>query len=273
MSDSPTWKPICVLCAARDRVRRLESGHCCPECSQWLTGTLARIGELASMATTERITTTGSSSGKPVFGSKPPLNVDGLDVGDCTVRTTDAPPWPTLLEVLEAWERLIREARSLAPYGPASLARGGASMWGCLGFLGASVEWITTDDGFPLEDFADEVRACLRAVRKWDQDAAARGYAVPCPTLTDEGECGYRLRFAEVDEMVTCRRCRVTRDVNQLVAVGLSSSGDVWVDPHAVSRWHGVDESTLRRWARSGKVQRSHGRYLMSDVARMMGTA
>ena len=272
--SEPVWKSLCVLCAARDRVRRLDAGHVCPECVAWLTGTLSRIGELVSMATTERVTSTGSSSGKPVFGSKPPLSVDGLDPWLVLVRTTDAPPWPTLLDVVEAWERLIRCERELSPYGPASLARGGATVWGCLSFLASSVEWITTTTDFPVEDFADEMRACLRAVRKWDEDAAARGNVIPCPTQDDDGgECGYRLRFVETDERVTCRRCKVTRDVAQLVAVGLVGTAEVWVDPQAVALYYGIAESTLRKWAARGKVQRSHGRYLMSDVAAMMETA
>jgi len=272
----PTWeRRACVLCAARDRVRRLDAGHVCPECVQWLTGTLRAVSDLVAQAAVagdrQRV---GSSTGKPVFGSRPPMDVECLDPDLTLVHVCDAPPYPTLLEVLEAWERLVREARTLAPYGPASLARGGASVHGSVGFLVASAEWMTTDPGFPLEDFAVELRACLRAVRKWDEDAAARGNVIPCPTQDDDGgECGHRLRFVETDERVTCRRCKVTRDVAQLVAVGLVGTAEVWVDPQAVALYYGIAESTLRKWAARGKVQRSHGRYLMSDVAAMMETA
>lgn len=282
-NPEPTWRPLCVLCAARDRVRRLDAGHVCPECVQWLTGTLRAVSDLVAQAAVagdrQRV---GSSTGKPVFGSRPPMDVECLDPDLTLVRVCDAPPYPTLLEVLEAWERLVREARTLAPYGPASLARGGASVHGSVGFLVASVEWITSDTGFPIEDFADELRACLRAVRKWDEDAAARGYAVPCPTVTDEvdeetGEyrdCGYRLRFVEADEDVTCRRCQVTRSVSQLVAVGMATkTHEMWVDPEVVMRRYGITESTMKRWARAGHVQRSHGRYLLSDLESIMAVA
>jgi len=162
----PTWeRRACVLCAARDRVRRLDAGHVCPECVAWLTGTLRAVSDLVAQAAVagdrQRV---GSSTGKPVVGSRPPMDVECLDPDLTLVRVCDAPPYPTLLEVLEAWERLVREARTLAPYGPASLARGGASVHGSVGFLVASAEWMTTDPGFPLEDFAVELRACLRAL-------------------------------------------------------------------------------------------------------------
>lgn len=268
--SEPTWeRRACVLCAARDRVRRLDAGHVCPECVAWLTGTLRAVSDLVAQAAVagdrQRV---GSSTGKPVFGSRPPMDVECLDPDLTLVRVCDAPPYPTLLEVLEAWERLVREARTLAPYGPASLARGGASVHGSVGFLVASVEWITSDTGFPIEDFADELRACLRAVRKWDEDAAARGFSVPCPTLRDDGDdCGYRLTFGDGDDAVTCRRCRVTRDSSQLLAVGMSTAEhDVWIDAAAIESHYGLRESVLRRWARRGLVKTSHGRYLLSDI-------
>lgn len=275
--SEPTWeRRACVLCAARDRVRRLDAGHVCPECVAWLTGTLRAVSDLVAQAAVagdrQRV---GSSTGKPVFGSRPPMDVECLDPDLTLVRVCDAPPYPTLLEVLEAWERLVREARTLAPYGPASLARGGASVHGSVGFLVASAEWMTTDPGFPLEDFADELRACLRAVRKWDEDAAARGFSVPCPTLRDDGtDCGYRLTFGDGDDAVTCRRCKVSRDVRTLVAVGMATKDhEMWVDPEVVTRRYGITESTMKRWARAGHVQRSHGRYLLSDLESIMAVA
>jgi len=268
MTTDPTWRPECVLCSARGRTRRLEAGHVCPECASWLSATLTRIGDLASMATTERVTSAGSSTGKPVFGSKPPLNVEGLDVCDSLVRTTDAPPWPTLLEVVEAWERMVRDMRGLSPYGPASLARGGASLWGCLAFLGSSVEWMTTDTAFPIDDLAEELRACLRAVRKWDTEAPRRGMGIPCPTLKDDGtDCEYPLQFGDGDDEVTCRRCRVTRTPSQLMAVGMATKDhEMWVDAEAITERYGIPKRTLQRMAQRGQVRRNHGRYLLSDI-------
>jgi hypothetical protein len=269
------WTAACVTCAARDRSTPLESGHVCPACDGWMRRTLTDISSLVAQAYAasdrQRV---GSSTGKPVFGSRPPLDVECLDADLALVRLTDSPPWPTLLEVLEGWERLVRESRTLAPYGPASESRGGASVHGCVGFLLASADWIVETPDFPVEDYAGELRACLRAVRKWDGDAASRGYAVPCPTMTEDGgECGYRLRFVDVEERVTCRRCQVTRSVPQLVAVGMATATHaMWVDPEAICRHYGIHASTLRRWAARGLVSREHGRYLVSDVERLLAS-
>lgn len=273
MSD---WTATCVCCATRDRHTPLEAGHVCAGCVGWMRRTLADLSTLVAQAAVsadrQRV---GTSTGKPVFGSRPPLDVECLDADLALVRLTPAPPWPTLLEVLEGWERMVREARALAPYGPASEARGGASVHGSVGFLLGSMDWLVAAEDFPVDDFAVELRACLAAVRKWDAEAASRGYAVPCPTIGDDGqECGYRLWFADVEEHVTCRRCGVTRSVPQLVAVGMATATHaMWVDPEAICRHYGIHPSTLRRWAARGLVSREHGRYLVSDVERLLASA
>jgi hypothetical protein len=182
-----------------------------------------------------------------------------------------------VLETLESWERMIRDHRGMAPYGPASAARaravsasgaGGlyagtsATLIGCTDFLGRQVAWITTEADFPLEDFADEIRGCVRVLRRWDVTAEDRGTMVKCPTVhEDDGECGYRLYYTDVHEDVTCRRCGATRSAMTLAAVAAADGRDVWLDPEAASTWLGVSEATLRRMARRGEIERSHGRY------------
>jgi len=263
------WEHACVLCAARGKQTRLESGHCCVPCAGWLMTTVADIARLAADAAA--FVAPGSSSGggsRPVPSSRPPLTVDALDPENTTVTGYGA----TVLELCEAWERMIRADRGMAPYGPASAARvadgmyagTSASLVGVVGFLGAQVSWMTTEPTFPLEDFADEMRACVRVLRRWDVTAEDRGTMVRCPTLhEDEGECGYRLSYKDWDEQVTCKRCGVTRDAATLVAVAMSDGREVWLDPEAAAKWLGVGESTLRLWAKRGKVERSHGRYLV----------
>lgn len=95
---------------------------------------------------------------------------------------------------------------------------------------------------------------------------------VPCPTSTDDGDCGYRLQYRSMDEQVTCRRCGVTRDVSTLVLVALSDpKSDVWADPEAIARQFGVHESTLRKWARRGIIPRTnHGLYSVTAVANVL---
>lgn len=140
----------------------------------------------------------------------------------------------------------------------------GATLTAVCRFLGQQIPWMIDEPNFPLEDFADEVRACVRVLRRWDLDAEDVGTMVKCPTLhEDEGECGYRLRYRDFDEHVTCPRCRVSRDASTLVAVAMSDGRPVWLDPEAAASWLGISERTLYRMAKKGQVERSHGRYLI----------
>jgi hypothetical protein len=264
------WNHACVLCAARGKTTRLESGHCCVPCAGWLMTTVADITRLAADAAA--FITPGSSNGsgsRPVPGSRPPCNVESLDPENTTVTGYGA----TVLELCEAWERMIRSDRGMAPYGPASAARmtdglyagTSASLVGVVGFLGGQVSWMTTEPTFPLEDFADEMRACVRVLRRWDVTAQDRGQMVRCPTLhEDEGECGAQLYYASMDEQVTCPRCRVSRDAAQLLMA--VDADNAWVDGEALARRFGIDPSTIRKWARANKVQRQGQRYRYGDV-------
>lgn len=141
-----------------------------------------------------------------------------------------------------------------------------ATLTGVVRFLGQQVAWMTTEPDFPVEDFADEIRSCVRVLRRFDLDASDLGTMVKCPTLLDEGECGYRLRYTDVHDDVTCRRCGTTRSAMTLAAVAMADGREVWLDPEAASAHLGVSESTLQRMARRGVIERSHGRYRVSHV-------
>ena len=262
----------CTVCATRGRTTRLEDGHVCPPCIQRLADQLDDIVRLASLATIEP--RTGRGAGRSIPTSRPPLNVDGIDPALTLVSLGGATS--TVLETLESWERLIREARHMAPYGIASTTRAANShtdttttLTGVTGFLRASLTWWQTEPDQPIDDFALEVHACRRALVHYDPDREPAGTMIKCPTLLDEGECGYRLHYVEPDEQVTCRRCGVTRDAMTLVTVALSD-GDthVWVDPEAAEKETGVSVTTLKRWANRGIVHYSHGRYDLREVHR-----
>ena len=260
----------CILCARRGKQTESDS-HVCVPCASWLQVQVADIARLAADAAAYVLP--GSTSGggsRSVPGSRPPLTVDAVDP---ELTLIGPPPSPSVLEVVESWERMIRDMRQMAPYGPASAARArisvgiyqgtSATLVGCVSFLGASVAWMTTEPEFPVEDFADEVRACVRVLRRWDLDAEDRGTMVKCPTITDDGECGYRLAYRDWDEHVTCRRCGQTRDAATLALIAMSDGREVWLDPEAAAQWLCVSEPTLRRMARRGEIRRDHGRYLM----------
>lgn len=259
----------CVLCATRGRTTRLETGHVCPTCTQHLTDHLTAIANLCAMATTEP--TQGSGGSRPVPASRPPINVEGLDPELTLVNLTDTTHRPTVLDIVEAWCRHIREDRGLAPYGVATEHLEGGThlaLAEALRFLHAQIEWATSTPDFPVDDFATEISACVRALRKWDHDAPGRGMSVPCPTIRSNGDdCGTRLAFGDGSDEVTCRRCHVTRTAQQLIAVAAcDTERDVWVDPEAAAKWCGISERELRRWAQRGTVRRSHGRYLLADI-------
>lgn len=269
---SGDWVNSCVLCARFARTTRLKHGHCCADCADRLAADVARIVELAAMASAEPVRSSGLTSG--VYGSRPPVNVAGLDPENALVGPA---PAPTVLDVLESWVRMVREDREMAPYGPWSATEGArvqgqataasATLTVLVRFLVTQNEWIVGTPDFPLEDYRAEISQCVQALRRWDADAQRVGTMVPCPTMTDDGECGYRLHYEDLDDSVQCRRCKVTRDASTLAAVAMSDGREVWLDPEAAAGWLGISEPTLRRMARRGEIVRSHGRYLIRHTA------
>lgn len=99
---------------------------------------------------------------------------------------------------------------------------------------------------------------------------------VPCPTVGEDGTaCGYRMRFTDVEDQATCRRCHVTRDVATLIVVALSDpDSDVWADPEAITRQFGVAHTTLRKWSRRGLIPPArNGLYSISAVSHALNGA
>lgn len=271
MSD---WDNVCVLCSTEERQTRLQYGHCCARCADRLLTDIRAIGDLAAMAASSLTPRQGTGVMSTAYGSKPPLNVDAVSP---ELALVGPPPSATVLDVVESWTRMVREAKQLAPYGPWSAHRAaemggtandtGVTLLAAVGFLAAAHEWIISTPDFPLEDYRAEIVACVRALRRWDTEAEDRGQMVPCPTESDEGRCGYRLHYRDLEESVTCRRCSVTRDVTTLITVVLSDEGaHVWADAEAIERHTGVTAATLRRWAARGLVGVSHGRYELRSV-------
>jgi hypothetical protein len=173
-----------------------------------------------------------------------------------------------LLVLLEDWERIIREDRGLAPYGMASEARlaatgplHGASwarhtpvtLTGVIRFLHAVHDWVLTEPSFDLAEYARQIRLCRRAVSRWDADLAEPGWRVPCPTVTDDGDCAQVLKVSRGAESVYCRACGREWEITRLLAVA-GRDADVWVDVEAAATMAGVHERTIRKWIAKGKV-------------------
>lgn len=268
----------CILCARRDRTTEIDHGHVCPGCLQRISSNLTDLLALALLATVEP--RNGAGSGRTVPGSKPPINVDGIDPALALVDVGCGPT--ALLEILESWERLVREARGMSPYGPASAARmehleldphehphpTTITLTGVVGFLRASLPWWATSPDQPIDDFADEVRLCHRALARWNPDRGPKSWRVPCPTMTTSGaDCGYLIPVTRVasDERVDCPRCGRIWETDRLLAVA-GRDADVWVDIEAAVAATGIPEGAIRRWARSGLVRRLHGQYAIVDI-------
>lgn len=268
----------CVLCAARGRTTE-STGHCCDRCRQRLDQDLGDILRLAADAAAyQPAAATGSA--RPVPSSRPPMSLDGLDPELTLVQLVpgDRSSAVTILEALESWERVIREDRDLLAFGPATayrltqvVAAGGtvgtlAYLTGTVNFLRAHIGWMTTEPAFGLEDFAGHVHASVRALRRYDPTNDATGTVIACPTISERGECGYRLRYLDLTDQVTCPRCKAMRDASTLATIAMSDGRQVWLDPEAAAKHLGIDERTLRRRALRGELQRSHGRYLISTA-------
>lgn len=300
MTEPEAWSPRCVLCSARGRDTRLESGHCCPACRVRIDDNLRDIVTIADQTAAEP-RMTGSDNGPRNTESKPPADLDRIAPYLAFV-TIDDNVKATVADVLLSWERIVREERGLAWVGNATAGHGGTSeiilaaksARASVALLRAHIDWLVADQDFPLELFAHEIDATWRRVSAFALDSRIKTRVVICPTLTDEQDdagnavsCGYRLhvrtwlpldarddngkRDWSIGEDVTCKRCGTTRSPEQLIhAAGKESA---WADAEAIADWYGIGERTLRRWAANGHIRRDHGRYNIGDVVTHMGAS
>lgn len=283
--------PLCVLCAARNRETRLESGHCCAACRVRIDDNLRDIVTMGDQTAAEP--PSGGSSGAMVTESRPPTDLDRCAPYLALVNVAGEPA--TIAELLLGWERIVRQERRLAWVGNATEGHVGnseavlaaKSARASVATLRAHLEWITTAPNFPLEDFAREIAACSKRMFTLALNLRGRDRVVECPTITDERDedgqlksCGYRLTIRTwlplehrddngredktIGEDVTCKRCGATRSMTQLIhAAGKDAA---WADAEAIGEHYGIGASTLRRWAANGHIRRDRGRFNVGDV-------
>lgn len=260
----------CVLCARRGRTTEAET-HVCVPCAARLQVDVADVLRLAADAAAYVMPgASKGGGGRSVPSSRPPANLDAIQP---ELAIVDGQAM-TVLECLELWERMVRESRGLVRFGPASAARtaqGQTALSGVVNFLGQQVAWMSTEPDFPIDDFADEVRNCLRVLRRWDPAAEDRaGYVVECPHDVDGAACGRRLRIAgdDAESYFTCPQCRTEWSVDRLMLVWAETSdAAMWLDAEAVVRRYGVDRTTLDRWVRNGRMTKWHGLYDIRPLA------
>jgi len=239
----------------------------------WISRTLDEIVTLASSAAAflDPGATGRTSPGAPSFGSKPPLNLDAVEPELALIELAPGDPSSAvpILEMLEMWERVIRDERGFLPYGPASFARnahGESTLTGTVRFLRAEVDWMSEDVDFDLESFADHVRRAAGILRRWDADRDRGGprYRMPCPTITDDGECGNVLIVTSSADTY-CRICRRTWEPAHLLAVA-GRDVDIWLDSEAISAHLGIPVRTIQHWGKTGKIARRGMLYRLRDI-------
>lgn len=253
------------------------SPACCIRCHAKLRRHLGDIPRLCADAYLQiEPTSKPGGSGSPSFGSKPPINVDALDPELTLIELNAGDPTSAvpLLEMLEMYEKAIREERRLTPYGLATSIRcqlhhlahadTRATLHGCVGFLQANLDYICTDQAFDLKEFARHLARAVQQLRRWDPSQPFAGTRIPCPTIDEHGDCRYPIVVTGSGD-VECRRCGNVWQIDRLLLVA-GQDADVWVDAEALAHIAGVNERTIRRWHAKGKVAKRGQLYRLQDV-------
>lgn len=113
-----------------------------------------------------------------------------------------------------------------------------------------------------LVEFHQEIAVIARRGAHVAGMGAYRGQAIDCPA----DDCGYTIRIntADIEAEVVCRVCETRWSVARLLTV--ASFADAWVDVETASRATKVPESTLRRWAKAGHVERKGGQFRLQSI-------
>lgn len=281
MASARVATKACAFCAKETRYR---VGRVCAPCFSRLRVWLLSLPQLAAEAGNRlEVTAVGRSSGRSVPGSRPPLNLDAIDPALALIELApgDRSSAVPILEALESWERLVRAENELAPYGIATaLNRDPLSSTATLAnvcrFLSVWLEWMAETDEVDVVDFHIHIKSARRVLLRWSwEHEDETRWRVTCPHVRGSGqECGSVLHFVGLeDDEVRCRGCGSRWSPARLLAVATSADAEsVWVDAEAAAVAVGVDASTVRRWARAGRVRRQGQRYSLADLRRCVET-
>jgi hypothetical protein len=222
----------------------------------------------------------GSSSGNRRSSERSlGIRVDALDL----VAGFD------VLPQLESWERLFREDYKLTKYGeisgqrarvvivsmPAHDGRSIPPQIAISGYISGTVtflqQWLPRicADHAAVDEFAKELRQLHRQAQAASGQSPRTSWNVACPSDTDDGECGNRLKVngEDFDSHVTCRLCKTTWPVQRLLLVASSSTTSaIMIDAEAAARMYNVNVTTLWRWAKAGKIKHERGRYDVRQI-------
>ena len=234
----------------------------CHKCQTRITHWLQDILQYHALAANE-LTPTKGGDGR---STEQPLGI--------RINALDLTCGLDVLPTLESWETMFRNDWHLTPMGPTTLHRAKgqtnqprAYLTGTIHFLTRHITRIAQHPA--IDDFHNETRDLHKQAQTAANQTSRSTWRITCPTDTDTGRCANNLRISgdELDGTTTCRQCHTTWDVRRLLLVALHDSETaIWLDPEACTRLLGVDDSSLRRWHRQGKVRRTAGRYCLTDV-------
>ena len=204
--------------------------------------------------TTALITQTGGSDRKATE----------INIG-CNVAALDFLAGHTILPDLERLEIDIRHREGLAPYGQASAQRHnpnnpiGSLLHGCCDFL---TIWLTRTE--PTPDLLLTIKTIHAQARNAARIQTTQTWAIRCCT----DDCGTLIRITDPnpDQLVTCPKCKHTLTLIRLLLITSSTQAELWLDPEAAAQLIGVTQSTLRKWARSGRLPRRNNMYDVSKI-------
>jgi hypothetical protein len=249
----------------------------CPKCERTMHRQLREILDFVALAETNLIP--GSGAGGRSTERPLGIRIDALDL----VAGFD------VLPQLESWERLFREDYKLAKYGEISGRRAQVvsvnlprqesgsipHQIAISGYMSGTVtflqQWLPRicENHPAVDEFARELRLLWRQAQAASGQSPRTSWNVACPSDTDDGECGNRLKVngEDFDGHVTCRHCHTTWPVQRLLLVAATSTTSaIWLDPEAAARMYNVSTKTLQRWAKDGRIHKEHGRYDVRQI-------
>ena len=261
----------CTICQGQT------SHMACAKCQRNMQRQLKEIIDFVALAETNLIP--GSGAGGRSTERPLGIRIDALDL----VAGFD------VLPQLESWERLFREDYRLTKYGeisgqrarvvsvvmPAHDGRSIPPQIAISGYISGTVtfllQWLPRicEDHPAVDEFAHELRQLHRQAQAASGQSPRTSWNVTCPTDTDRGECGNKLRLngEDFDGHVTCRQCKTTWPVQRLLLVAASSTTSaIWLDPEAAAMMYNVSTKTLQRWAKDGRITKEHGRYDIRQI-------
>ena len=113
-----------------------------------------------------------------------------------------------------------------------------------------------------VDDFATEVQELANRGMRLAGMTQEKKSRVPCPTNGCPADL--HIRASQLEEWARCRTCGIERSNAQLLAIAART--DAWVPATIAAEVARITESTLRRWAVAGHVEREGGRYWLPSV-------